>query len=139
MSAAASPQSTTDPGLRRIGQLAIVVRDPERALRFYRDVLGLRLLFQAPPSLAFFDCGGVRLMLSPPEGTAAAGASSIVYYEVADIHAAYDTLVARGVQFEHEPRVIAPRPAGDLWMAFLHDSEGNLLGLMNERPRATTP
>ena len=126
------------PGLHRVGQIAVVVQDVARATRFYRDVLGLRFLFDAPPALAFFDCGGVRLMLSPPEGAGAPGASSIVYYEVPDIHAAYDTLVARGVQFEHAPRVIAPMPAGDLWMAFLRDSEGNLLGLMNERPRATS-
>ena len=118
----ARPDAAPAPGLHRIGQIAVVVQDLARATRFYRDVLGLRFLFDAPPALAFFDCGGVRLMLAPPEGAAAAGASSIVYYEVADVHAAYDTLVARGVQFEHPPRVIAPMPAGDLWMAFLRDS-----------------
>ncbi|HEU4629888.1 MAG TPA: VOC family protein [Gemmatimonadaceae bacterium] len=117
---------------QRIGQIAVVVEDVERAVAFYRDVLGLRLLFQAPPGLAFLDCGGVRLMLSRPEGAGAAGASSIVYYVVADIHAAYDTLTARGVQFEDAPHVVARMPDHDLWMTFLRDSEGNVIGLMSE-------
>ena len=136
-SPAPGPDGPPAPGLRRVGQIAVVVQDVARATRFYRDVLGLRFLFDAPPSLAFFDCGGVRLMLSPPEGAASAGASSIVYYDVADIHAAHGALVARGARFERPPHLVAPMPAGDLWMAFLRDSEGNLLGLMNERPRAT--
>jgi len=129
----ASPAS--EPGIRRIGQIAVVVQDMPRAVRFYRDVLGLRLLFEAPPSLAFFDCGGVRLMLSPPEGPDTAAMSSILYYEVADIHAAHNTLVERGAVFEQEPHVVAPLGPNDLWMAFLRDSEHNLLGLMSEVPR----
>lgn len=133
---AASSASTSGAELRRVGQIAVVVEDVGRATRFYRDSLGMRLLFEAPPGLAFFDCGGVRLMLSQPEGAARAGASSIVYYDVADIHAAYDTLAARGVQFEGRPHVVAPLGANDLWMAFLRDSEGNLLAIMSEAPRA---
>ena len=121
--------------LRRIAQIAVVVHDVARATHFYRDTLGLRLLFEAPPGLAFFECGGVRLMLGRPEGPDTAAASSILYYDVADIHAAYDTLVARGVQFEREPHVVAPLGANDLWMAFLRDSEGNLLALTSEVPR----
>ena len=119
--------------LSRIGQIAVTIDDLDRAVRFYRDTLGMRFLFQAPPGLAFFDCGGIRLMLSRPEGAAAAGASSILYYQVADIRAAYDTLVVRGVQFEDQPHLIAKMPDHDLWMAFLRDSEGNLLGLMSEQ------
>ena len=123
-------------GLARVGQIAGVVEDVARATRFYRDVLGMRLLFEAPPGLAFFDCGGVRLMLSPAEGAAAAGASSVVYYDVPDIHAAHAALAARGARFEGDPHVVAPLANADLWMAFLRDSEGNLLGLMHEAPRA---
>ena len=135
-----STTSSTDraargPDIRRVGQIAVVVRDVKRATAFYRDTLGLRLLFEAPPGLAFFDCGGVRLMLSAPEGPDTAG-SSIVYYDVPDIHGAYDTLRASGVKFEDEPHVVAQLGAVDLWMVFLRDTEGNLLGLMNERPRA---
>lgn len=132
-------KDAVEPGLTRIGQIAVVATDVGRATRFYRDVLGLRLLFEAPPGLAFFDCGGVRLMISASEGSAAAGASSIVYYVVADIHAAHDLLTGRGVQFEGAPHLIARMPDHDLWMAFLRDSEGNLLGLMSEVPRAADP
>jgi methylmalonyl-CoA/ethylmalonyl-CoA epimerase len=122
--------------LGRIGQIAMTMRDLPAAVRFYRDELGLPLLFEAPPGLAFFDCGGVRLMLSLPEGAETAAASSILYYEVADIHQAYDSLVARGVQFEDRPHVVAPLGDRDLWMTFLRDSERNLLALMSEVPRA---
>lgn len=122
--------------LDRIGQIAIVVRDLARAVAFYRDVLGMRFLFQAPPGLAFFDCGGVRLMLSEPEGSDPSGASSVLYYGVPDIHAAYDTLVSRGVQFAQAPHLIASLADRDVWMGFFRDSEGNLLGLMSEVPKA---
>ena len=122
--------------LERIGQIAVTVEDLERAVAFYRDTLGLRLLFRAPPGLAFFDCGGVRLMLSVPEGNGPTGAS-ILYYVVADIQAAHDALAARGVVFTDKPHLIAKLADHDLWMAFLRDSEGNMLGLMSEvRPPA---
>jgi methylmalonyl-CoA/ethylmalonyl-CoA epimerase len=123
------------PGLQRVGQIAVVVRDVARATRFYRDTLGLPLLFEAPPGLAFFDCGGVRLMLSQPEGSGEAGMSSLVYYDVADIQASYATLVARGARFDSPPHVVAPLGASDLWMAFLRDSEDNLLAIMSQVPR----
>ena len=120
----------------RIGQIAIPVEDVDRAAAFYADVLGLRLLFRAPPGLVFFDCGGVRLMLSRPEGAPAAG---VVYYAVADLPAAHAALVARGADFVQPPHRIARLPDHDLWMAFLRDSEGNLLGLMSEvRPPAAS-
>ncbi|AHG92524.1 Glyoxalase-like domain protein (plasmid) [Gemmatirosa kalamazoonensis] len=119
----------------RIGQISVLVQDVERATAFYRDVLGLRFLFSAPPGLAFFDCGGVRLMLSRPEGES--GGTSVLYYLVPDIRAAYDTLAARGVTFVDEPHLIARMPDHDLWMVFLRDSEGNTVGLMSEvRPPA---
>jgi len=121
--------------LRRVAQIAIVAHDVARATHFYRDVLGLRLLFEAPPGLAFFDCGGVRLMVGPPEGLDAAGAASLVYYDVADIHAAHDALRARGVHFANAPHLIAALADRDVWLAELRDSEGNRLALMSEVPR----
>ena len=124
-------------GLDRVGQIAVVVQDVERATAFYRDVLGMRFLFVAPPGLAFFDCGGVRLMLSRPEGSAAAPGAPIIYYTVDDIRAAYETIVARGAAAEAAPHVVAPLGARDLWLAFVRDSEGNAVGLMSEMPRAT--
>ena len=122
---------------RRLAQIAIVVQDVERATRFYRDTLGLHLLFQAPPGLAFFDCGGVRLMLSRAEGEGADAATSILYYDVADIHATHAALRDRGVAFVDEPHVVAPLGERDLWMTFLRDSEANLLAITSELPRAT--
>lgn len=136
--ATASGGSGAHVQLRGVRQIAIVAQDVARATHFYRDVLGLALLFEAPPSLAFFDCGGVRLMVSPPEGLDAAGASSLVYYDVADIHAAHDTLRARGVQFAGPPHKIAEVGDREVWLAELRDSEGNRLALMSEVPRTGT-
>ena len=118
----------------RIGQVAIPVADLDRAVRFYGDVLGLRLLFQAPPGLAIFDCGGVRLMLSRPEGPEAPRTAGLVYYVVGDLTATYRALLERGAAFLDAPHRIARLPDHDLWMAFCRDSEGNLLGLMSEVP-----
>ncbi len=125
----------TQLSLSNIGQIAIPVRDVATAIRFYRDTLGMRLLFEAPPGLAFFDCGGIRLMLSAPEQPELAPPGSIIYYKVGDIHAAYDTLRRRGVEFLEAPRLIARLEAHDLWLASFRDSEGNLLALMSEVPR----
>ena len=118
-------------GLTRIGQIAVPVADIDRAVAFYRDVLGMRFLFQAPPGLGFFDCGGVRLMLDAPAG-AQAGSGSVIYYQVADLEAAFETLTARGVVFEARPHLIAKMPDHELWMAFLRDPDKNLLALMSE-------
>lgn len=122
--------------LNQIGQIAVRVDDLDRAVAFYRDTLGMAFLFQAPPNIAFFDCGGVRLMLEQPQpgGGESGIGTSIIYYKVADLDATYAGLKAKGAAFVQEPHKIADMPDHALWMAFLHDSEGNLLGLMEERP-----
>lgn len=122
--------------LDTIGQIAVYVKDLDRAVAFYRDTLGMRFLFQAPPGLAFFDCGGIRLMLDLPEAGSdeAKMGTSIIYYKVPDIDAAYSQLSAKGAAFEDKPHKIADMPDHELWMAFLRDSEGNMLGLMAEKP-----
>ena len=122
-------------GITSLGQIAINAHDVERAAAFYHDVLGLKLLFKAPPSLAFFDCGSVRLMLSHPEKPEFNHPSSVLYFSVPDIQAAYVKLKESGVRFEDEPHMIAKMPTHDQWMAFFHDSEGNLLALMSEVAR----
>jgi predicted enzyme related to lactoylglutathione lyase len=127
--------TTTSPGLSQIGQIAVNTHDTDRAIAFYRDTLGMTFLFQAGP-LGFFDCGGVRLMLSPPESAEYDHPGSILYYKVADIQATHRTLAARGVAFSGEPHVIHRTPQYDLWMAFFKDSEGNTLALMCEQPKA---
>jgi methylmalonyl-CoA/ethylmalonyl-CoA epimerase len=121
--------------LSQIGQIAVNIKDVDRAVRFYRDALGLRFLFQAG-SLAFFDCGGVRLMLSPAEKPEFDHPGSILYYRVADIDAAHADLTGRGVEFIDQPHLIHKAPDHDLWMTFFHDTEGNTAGLMCEKPRA---
>jgi methylmalonyl-CoA/ethylmalonyl-CoA epimerase len=123
--------ATAGLGISRIGQIAINVHDLNRATAFYRDTLGLRLLFTAG-KLAFFDCGGVRLMLDTPEKPEFDHPSSILYFAVTDIKAAHQQMVAQGVRFEDEPHVIARMPDHDLWMTFFRDSEQNLLALMSE-------
>jgi methylmalonyl-CoA/ethylmalonyl-CoA epimerase len=90
-----------------VGQLAIPVADLERALTFYRDVLGLRFLFAAPPELAFLDCGGVRLMLSRPQGRETSPPAGVIYYRVGDLDAAYTALRERGAVFVDKPHRIA--------------------------------
>ena len=118
-------------GLSRIHQISMRVHDVDRAVRFYRDALGVPFLFAAPPRLAFFDCGGVRLMLSTPEpGFDHPG--SVVYFAVDDIKETYSALKARGVVFSGEPHNIATLADREVWLADFTDSEGNTLALMSE-------
>jgi len=121
--------------IQGIGQIAVTVHDLDRAIAFYRDTLELPFLFQAPPAMAFFDCGGVRLMLTLPESDGADHAS-ILYYRVADIRAAFETLSGRGVRFEAEPHVVAELEDRTLWLAFFRDPDANLLALMSEVTRS---
>jgi catechol 2,3-dioxygenase-like lactoylglutathione lyase family enzyme len=118
-------------GLAQIGQIAIVVQNLERAVAYYRDKLGMQFLFTAG-TLAFFDCAGTRLMLSTPERGQNSSGNSIIYFTVGDIQAAHRELSARGVPFDGQPHIIANMGTYDLWMAFLRDSEQNLLGIMSE-------
>ena len=120
-----------DVHLSRIRQIAIVAEDVKRATAFYRDVLELPFLFEAPPNLAFFDCGGVRLMISTAEGEFD-HVGSTLYFLVDDIIATQKTLASKGTQFFEEPHVIARMPDHDLWLTAFKDSEGNPMALMSE-------
>jgi methylmalonyl-CoA/ethylmalonyl-CoA epimerase len=123
--------ATEFAGLSRIGQIAVNVHDIGKAVAFYRDTLGMKFLFEVP-RLAFFDCGGIRLMLSLPDRLEFDHPASILYYKVEDIHAAYRTLISRGVRFEGEPNLVARLPGHDLWLAEFRDIDGNVLALMSE-------
>ena len=125
---------TPNVGITRLGQVAVPVQDVARATAFYRDVLGLPFLFAAG-QLAFFDCGGVRLMLDKPEKAEFDHPSSILYFSVSDIQAAHRKLVSADAVIVNEPRVIAPMADHDLWMSFFRDTEGNVMALMGEVPR----
>lgn len=121
-------------GFGEIGQIAINIKDLDRAVEFYRDKLGLSFLYQFP-GLAFFGCGGVRLMLSRPEGEGAGDGSSILYFRVKDIEAKTRALKEKGVNFKDDPRIIAEMDDYTLWMAFFEDSERNIMALMSEIPK----
>jgi methylmalonyl-CoA/ethylmalonyl-CoA epimerase len=124
--------TVTGIGIVRIGQIAVNAKDVERAAAFYEKQMGLKLLFKAPPGLAFFDCGGVRLMLQRPEKPEFDHPGSILYFAVPDIQSAYHKMKESGVAFDDQPHLIARMPSHDLWMTFFRDSEGNLLALMSE-------
>lgn len=122
---------TDFPGLSRIGQIAIIVHDLSKAVAFYRDTLGMKFLFEVP-KMAFFDCGGIRLMLGNPETPELDHRASILYYKVDDIQSAHRVLKSRGVRFEGEPGLVARMPDHELWLAEFRDMEGNVLALMSE-------
>ena len=119
-------------GLAEIGQIAISVGDVAKATVFYRDVLGLKFLFPAGPNIAFLAAGGVRIMLTTPQGAGTVGENSILYFKVADIAAAHAAIVARGAEAANQPRMIARMPDHELWMAAVRDPEGNVIELMSE-------
>ena len=115
-----------------IGQIGITVKDLARAVAFYRDVVGLKFLFETA-GMAFFQCGGTRLMMTLPQKEKPESTySAIIYYKTADIIAAAEAMSSKGAKLEAPPHLIAKMPDHDLWMAFLHDTEGNLLALMSE-------
>jgi predicted enzyme related to lactoylglutathione lyase len=121
-------------GLSTIGQIATTVKNIDRAVAFYRDTLGLPLLFRAPPKLAFFNCGGIRLMFSEPEpGSPHDHPGSILYFNVDDIEGVHRALVDRGAECVGAPHLIAKMPDHHLWIAEFRDGEGNTLALMEEK------
>lgn len=117
----------------RIGQIAVHCKDVARARAFYTDTLGFRHLFDASPGLSFVQCGDVRLMLTKPETAELDHPGSIVYYFVSDIEGVHRDLSAKGVAFLDAPHMIARMPDHELWLAAFHDTEGNMLGVMEEK------
>jgi methylmalonyl-CoA/ethylmalonyl-CoA epimerase len=123
-----------DLGSATVGQLLIPVTDLDRAIAFYRDVLGLRFLFQAPPKMSFFHAGNVRLLVGVPEPGTFAERGSMVYFKVDDIHAVHRTLSARGIPFTAAPHLVHRAGTNELWLAEASDPDGNGLALMAEIP-----
>lgn len=126
--------ASDDALLERIGQISLRVHDLDRAVEFYRDVLGLRHLFRVP-GMAFLECGALRLMLTLPESDEFDHRSSVLYFEVEQIERAHRELDERGVEFEGPPHKVADMEAAELWMAFFRDPDRNLMALMCERAR----
>jgi len=120
----------------KVAQLLIPVDDFERALAFYRDVLGIPFLFAAPPQMAFFNCGGVRLLVGvhPPGQTPQRG--SAIYFQVPSIATVFASLKGQGVHFMAEPHIVHRTPTSELWLAEFTDPDGNQLALMSEVPQS---
>ena len=118
-------------GIIDVGQVSINAHDIPRAIAFYRDVLGLPLLFEIP-NAAFFQAGSVRLYVAKPEKPEFDHPASVLYYRVADIHASFAAIAAGGARVEGEPHLIARMPDHELWMGFFRDTEGNVAALMSE-------
>ena len=123
----------TSPTIQDIGQIAITVKDVVVAKKFYTEVLGLKLLFDAGPNLSFVAAGSIRLMLTTSQGSGEAGKNSTLYFRTSALADLYRTVVDRGARPEREPQLTAKMPGHELWMAFVRDPDGNLVGLMEER------
>lgn len=119
--------------LSEIRQIAITVSDVSTALPFYRDVLGLTFLFSPSPNLAFLTAGNVRIMLSTPQGAGSVGHNSILYFKVTDIIGTHAAIIGRGARNERAPQFTAKMPDHELWVGFVRDPDGNLVGLMEEK------
>ena len=116
-----------------VGQVAITVSDVTKALTFYRDTLGLTFLFSPSPELAFLRAGDIRIMLSTPQGAGKVGANSILYFKTSNIQSAHAAIIERGAMNERDPQLAARMPDHELWLSFVRDPDGNLVGLMEER------
>jgi len=125
--------SASAPQLSSIGQIAVTVRDVAQAKAFYHGILGLKLLFDAGPNLAFLAAGSVRIMLTTSQGSGEAGKNSVLYFHTPAVESAYATFVAAGAKPEDPPHFVAKLPDHDLWIGFLRDPDGNLVGLMEEK------
>lgn len=120
--------------LSRIKQIAVPVDDVEKARTFYRDVLGMQHLFDAPPALSFFDCSGIRLMLSGPAAQGKDGDKqhAVLFYDVSDIKTTYASIKAAGAPSYAEPHIIARMNGREVWIAELGDGQGNHVSLISE-------
>ena len=116
-----------------VGQISISVTDVDRAVEFYRDILGINFLFQVPGDnpMAFFDCSGIRLYINQPENPEHAG-TSVIYFQVDSAQDSAKELTSRGVTIESEPHIIHQTENYTLWMAFFRDPDGNLMAVMSE-------
>jgi len=124
----------SDVKLEKIGQIAIAITDLEKSVSFYKNTLDLELLFEVSPNLAFFNCGGTRLMMTTLQGEEKDHNTSVIYYKVSDIHQVTERLESRGVVFERKPQRAAKMEDHELWIGFLRDPDQNLIGIMAELP-----
>ncbi|WP_425331174.1 VOC family protein [Jeotgalibacillus proteolyticus] len=117
--------------IQRIGQIGVPVKDIHRAIAFYKEKLGLSLLFNTD-TMAFFECEGLRLMLTLPEKEEFAHPSSVLYFQVSTIQDTYERLAENGVAFIGNPHVVSKMGNTETWMVFFKDTEENTHALMSE-------
>ena len=120
--------------IQSIGQIAIAISDIKKAVDFYQNKLGLTLLFEVPSGMAFFNCGGIRLMLTEQNGDLKDHKTSVIYYHVSDIRQTAKSMIDRGVDFTKEPPMAVKMADHELWIGFLRDPDENLIGIMEEVP-----
>jgi methylmalonyl-CoA/ethylmalonyl-CoA epimerase len=126
------PEAVMNLSNASVAQVLIPVEDFDRGTAFYRDVLGIPFLFAAPPQMAFFMCGSVRLLVGATPAGHDAQRGSAIYFRVPDIHAVFSSLQAQGVQFATSPHLVHRTPTSELWLAEFRDPDGNQLALMAE-------
>ena len=116
-----------------LAQVMVPIEDFERGTAFYRDILGLPFLFAAPPQMAFFQCGSVRLLVGvlPPDRPRQRGGA--LYFQVPDIQAVFGALRDKGVRFLSDPHVVHRTPKVELWLAEFKEPDQNQLALMAEK------
>src|SRR5215470_7802211 len=90
-----------------VTQLLIPIDDFERGVAFYRNVLGLPVLFAAPPQMAFFQCGAVRLLVGVTPAGQKVQRGSQIYFGVNDIQSVSSSLSTQGVQFKAPKHVVS--------------------------------
>jgi len=121
-------------GISAIGQIAIAVSDIKKAVEFYTNKLELNLLFEVPSGMAFYECGGIRLMLTEQNGDLKDHKTSVIYYHVSDIKQTAKSMIERGVNFTKPPHMAVKMADHELWIGFLRDPDENLIGIMEEVP-----
>jgi catechol 2,3-dioxygenase-like lactoylglutathione lyase family enzyme len=118
---------------RKLVQVALTTRDMQRSRAFYRDLLGLTLLFEAGGTM-FFELPGTRLMIGTGN-TAGEPGGSILYFDAPDIDRLAPALEARGVEFLGPLQTVQRTETHDLKLRAFRDPDGNILQLMGMVPR----
>lgn len=117
--------------IQKVGQIGVPVKNIESAIEFYKEKLGLPLLFNTD-RLAFFQLNDLRIMLSLPEKEEFAHPSSVIYFQVESLKDKYEELLKKGVTFIDEPHIVGKMGNTEIWMAFFQDTEGNTHAITSE-------
>jgi predicted enzyme related to lactoylglutathione lyase len=125
--------SETNLSKATVAQIMIPVQNLDRAVQFYRETLGVPFLFTAPPQMAFFQCGTVRLLVGVPPAGQSAQRGSAIYFQVTDIQSVYEALLGHGIEFQAQPHVVHRTAEMELWLSEFRDPDGNQLALMGQK------